>query len=50
MYSNDGRNPHFALRMKCSDGVDEQVEFSKEGLARLFEQVEKIQDELNTYM
>jgi hypothetical protein len=53
IYCNDARNPHFTLNLKCSGGADEQekqVEFSKGELAKFFQQLEKIQDELNTYM
>ena len=53
VYSNDARNAHFEARITCSDGAQQSaklLEFSKEELAKFFEKIERIQDELNTYM
>jgi len=53
VYNNDARNLHFEFKVACSDGRDaseQKLRMGKEQMNKFFQQVEKIQDELNSYL
>jgi len=53
VYNNDARNLHFEFKVACSDGRDaseQRLRMGKEQMDKFFQQVEKIQDELNSYL
>ena len=53
VYDNDARNLQFDMKVSCSDGKkqwQEHMVMKKGKMANFFEQIEKIQDELNSYL
>ena len=53
VYDNDARNIRFEVGLKCSNGVEERevvMRVGKEMMGKMWEQMELIQDEINSYM
>ena len=53
LYANDARSAHFEMSLNLQSGGKEEekvVDVGKEAMAELFRQLERIQDEVNSYM